>query len=200
MWQLFRRLLSVPVAAGFSVSALTGMNGPDIMWWLAWVVAGVGMWTLFEYAMHRFLYHRVPFFEHYHDVHHMTPNVYIGAPPIIGTGLIVLVTFAPFVAFFPLMANGLTVGMLSGYAGYMVIHHACHFWKPVPGTYLYDAWLRHAVHHHHLHDQANFGVTTALWDHVFGTYKRGHHRATRSPPPPCSSDEKPRSSPPFGSA
>ena len=169
MWQLFRRLLSVPVAAGFSISALTQNGWPDLMWWLVCVVAGAVLWTLLEYAMHRFLYHRVLFFMRYHDAHHATPDVYIGAPPIIGTGLIVLVTFAPFVMHAPLVGGGLTVGMLGGYAAYMVIHHACHFWKPVPGTYLYQAWLQHAAHHFH-HGGANFGVTTAFWDHAFGTY------------------------------
>jgi sterol desaturase/sphingolipid hydroxylase (fatty acid hydroxylase superfamily) len=175
MWQLFRRLLSVPVALGFSVHALFRFGWSDLGWWALYVVAGIWLWTLFEYAMHRWLYHRVVFFKRYHDTHHVTPDVYIGAPPIIGTGLIVLVTMAPLASAAPLAASGMTVGMLVGYAAYMIVHHVCHFATPAHGSYLYRARLRHAVHHYS-HDEHNFGVSTAFWDRVFRTHRMGQRR------------------------
>ena len=61
-----------------------------------------------------------------------------------------------------------TAGMVTGYLWYVFVHYATHHFRPRRGTYLYRARVRHA-RHHHLSDDGNFGVTTAFWDHVFGT-------------------------------
>jgi sterol desaturase/sphingolipid hydroxylase (fatty acid hydroxylase superfamily) len=132
------------------------------------VIVGVALWTLVEYAMHRVIYHHVTVFKRYHEAHHASPQAYVGAPPVVGTGLVFLFSFTPLVAFAPDLANGLTVGMLCGYAVYMSVHHACHFWTPTPAGYLYRIRLHHAVHHYR-DDGGNFGVTSSVWDRVFGT-------------------------------
>ena len=93
---------------------------------------------------------------------------YVGAPPVVGTGLIILVSFVPLVAFAPMLANGLSVGMLAGYTIYMCVHYACHFWAATPSGYLHRVRLHHAIHHYR-DDAGNFGVTTSFWDRVFRT-------------------------------
>jgi sterol desaturase/sphingolipid hydroxylase (fatty acid hydroxylase superfamily) len=136
--------------------------------WLAWLIIGVGLWTVLEYGIHRWLYHGVEFFIRLHDAHHKEPNAYVGAPPFIGIALIFLLVFVPIGLFSLMVASGLTTGVLAGYMAYQLVHHATHFWQPACGTFLYRARLRHSGHHYH-RLLGNFGITTVFWDQVFGT-------------------------------
>jgi sterol desaturase/sphingolipid hydroxylase (fatty acid hydroxylase superfamily) len=156
------------LAAGLSTFALAHFAGLAVVEWLLALIAGAALWTLVEYGMHRLIYHRVAAFKRLHEAHHANPQAYVGAPPLVGTGAVFLVSFVPLVPFAPNIANGLAVGMLTGYTIYMCVHYACHFWTPMPGSYLYRVRLRHAVHHYR-DDGGNFGVTTSFWDRVFGT-------------------------------
>jgi sterol desaturase/sphingolipid hydroxylase (fatty acid hydroxylase superfamily) len=155
------------LALGLSLFAC-GWYAEHIVQWFAMLLIGVGLWTFIEYLMHRLVYHQVPVFKKYHEVHHADPQAYVGAPPIVGTSVVFLVSFMPPLAISPIAANGLSAGMLVGYTAYMLVHHACHFWQPTPASYLYRLRHRHAVHHYR-DDSGNFGVTTAFWDRVFGT-------------------------------
>lgn len=150
---------------------------PDATWLLAaqWVVAvaaGLLVWTALEYAVHRWLYHRVPFFKQFHDAHHDEPNSFIGAPPVIGVAIIVAISFLPTAAIGFHVACGATTGMLIGYMAYMLVHHASHHWNPRPKTWLYQLRRHHALHHFHA-EEANFGIVTTFWDHAFGTARGG---------------------------
>jgi sterol desaturase/sphingolipid hydroxylase (fatty acid hydroxylase superfamily) len=136
--------------------------------WAAWLVIGLWMWTLLEYGIHRWVYHRVPYFIRLHDAHHRKPRAYIGAPPGIGIAAILGVIYLPLALANPMVASGLTTGVLLGYLGYQLVHHAAHFWRPARGGYLYRARLRHSQHHYH-HELGNFGITTGFWDQAFGT-------------------------------
>jgi sterol desaturase/sphingolipid hydroxylase (fatty acid hydroxylase superfamily) len=66
------------------------------------------------------------------------------------------------------LGTAATGGLVTGYLWYVFVHYATHHWQPRRDSYLYRARLRHA-RHHHLSHSGNFGVTTAFWDHVFGT-------------------------------
>jgi sterol desaturase/sphingolipid hydroxylase (fatty acid hydroxylase superfamily) len=136
--------------------------------WLAWSAIGFGVWTLLEYGIHRWVYHWVPYFIRLHDAHHKEPLAYIGAPPFVGLALIFGVIYLPAAMTNPMIASGLTTGVLLGYLAYQSAHHAAHFCHPPRGSYLYRARLRHSQHHYH-RVLGNFGITTQFWDHVFGT-------------------------------
>jgi sterol desaturase/sphingolipid hydroxylase (fatty acid hydroxylase superfamily) len=69
------------------------------------------------------------------------------------------------------LGTAATAGLASGY--YVFVHYATHHWRPRKNSYLYRARLRHA-RHHHLSHRGNFGVTTSVWDHVFGTALEVH--------------------------
>jgi sterol desaturase/sphingolipid hydroxylase (fatty acid hydroxylase superfamily) len=129
------------------------------------LLIGIGLWTFIEYLMHCLVYHQIAAFKKYHEAHHADPQAYVGAPPMVGTSLVFLVSFMPLLAVSPVAANGLSTGMLGGYTAYMLVHHACHFWQVTPASYLYRHRLRHAAHHYR-DDGGNFGVTTAFWDRV----------------------------------
>ena len=161
-------IVSPLLAGGLSTFALTHFTNYALVRWLAMVMLGVALWTLIEYATHRVIYHRVPTFKKYHEAHHADPQAYIGAPPLLGTIVVFLISFVPVATLAPALAIGLSVGMLRGYTVYLLVHHAIHIRTPTPGTYLYRARLHHAVHHYR-DDEGNFGVTTSFWDRVFGT-------------------------------
>ena len=61
-------------------------------------------------------------------------------------------------------------GWVLGYAFYEWLHMACHLWGPRTA---YGAFVRrHHFHHHFGAPLRNHGVTSPVWDHVFGTYDR----------------------------
>ena len=146
--------------------------------WIFYAGAGAATWTFVEYLVHRWLYHHVPYFSDLHDMHHAEPDTFIGAPPVIGVVLIFALFYAPVATVNAVAASGATTGALIGYVGYMLVHHAAHFWNARHGTWLYEARRHHALHHFHS-EECNFGITTSFWDHVFGTAVVSSRRVLR---------------------
>jgi sterol desaturase/sphingolipid hydroxylase (fatty acid hydroxylase superfamily) len=138
--------------------------------------AGLLAWTLTEYLVHRFVFHaqattpgrrRLQFIVH--GVHHAVPDdprrlLMPPVPAILATAVLYVlfrtvlgpVWSEPFFAFF-----------LVGYLGYDYIHLSLHH-GGLPtriGRYL----RRQHMLHHHATPDARWGVSSPLWDHVFGT-------------------------------
>ena len=60
-------------------------------------------------------------------------------------------------------------GLLAFYGVYEVFHRREHTHA---GVGRYGRWARaHHFHHHFVDPRSNHGVTSPLWDHVFGTYQ-----------------------------
>jgi sterol desaturase/sphingolipid hydroxylase (fatty acid hydroxylase superfamily) len=175
----FGDFLASPIA--IIVLAAVALAGRDIetagLWVLALLV-GVGAWTLVEYVVHRWVYHRVAFFEKFHDAHHADPRALIGAPSFFSVGVVLGVFFVPLLAVGLVPASGFASGALLGYIGYMMVHHVSHHVEPKPGSLLYRARIRHMAHHYHA-TPGNYGVTTSFWDRVFST---SLERRRRRPP------------------
>lgn len=137
--------------------------------WIAAMLMSLGLWTLIEYLMHRFVLHHIPYIKQMHDRHHVEEHAAVGTPTWLSLGAHALI------AFFPLMlvtdfttASAVTCGLLLGYLWYICIHHILHHWHPVHPGYVYTLKRRHALHHH-IDETINFGVTSGFWDRVFGT-------------------------------
>ncbi len=143
------------------------------------VLAGMAAWTLAEYVIHRFVMHEMrgaglPSREHL--LHHADPEGNPGRPLLswLGIGVVGLVLFVPaglvlgsWLAGSTWVGLSLYGGWLAGYGIYERIHNRSHT-HGARGRY--GAWVRrHHFHHHHGHPLANHGVTTPLWDRVFGT-------------------------------
>ena len=143
------------------------------------IVGGILLWTLFEYCMHRVMFHfegNGPLTRHLHYVvhgmHHAHPTdpKRVIFPPFgsLFIGLLmaaVLYMVLPLAWFFCVFA-----GFICGYCWYEFMHYAAHHVKwQIP---VMRRLKRHHLLHHHNRDgvQNNFGVTTSLWDHVFGTF------------------------------
>lgn len=135
---------------------------------------GFLLWTLGEYLMHRFLYHKIHdasydsgFQYVFHGIHHQYPSdeERIILPPIPGLAIAGL-----FLGFFYLTMGhfgfAFGAGFLMGYLVYISIHWMVHN-KPVPEKFNFW-WTHHNIHHYQQHDKA-FGVSTPIWDIVFRT-------------------------------
>jgi sterol desaturase/sphingolipid hydroxylase (fatty acid hydroxylase superfamily) len=164
------------IAAPFAIASLAilallpgHVAASRLLFWLSALIVGGATWTLVEYVVHRWIYHRIPTFEKFHDEHHAAPRELIGAPSFVSIGLILVLIFVPLLAVGLTFASGFTSGMLVGYVGYIFVHHATHHWACRPGTLLYHARVRHMVHHYHARP-GNFGVTTSFWDRIFASY------------------------------
>jgi sterol desaturase/sphingolipid hydroxylase (fatty acid hydroxylase superfamily) len=154
------------------LAALIGLHRPMPPPPLACVavfVAGLVAWTLLEYLLHRGLFHHAPILSAIHARHHESPNDLIGTPAWASVLIAVIAVASPAWAMLGFdFGTAATAGLVCGYLWYVLVHYAAHHWQPRPGSYLYRTRMRHAQHHHQS-EQGNFGVTTSLWDHVFGT-------------------------------
>jgi sterol desaturase/sphingolipid hydroxylase (fatty acid hydroxylase superfamily) len=139
---------------------------------------GLFFFTLVEYAIHRWLLHdRRSVLFYLHHAHHSSPEK--TAAFLFPTSVLL------FLPIWCLLTWGLhlhwasffLMGLSGGYVYFDTIHHIEHTVRvnQIPFRWLKKRWAFHRVHHRI--EQSNFGVTTSLWDHVFGTHqKRLKHR------------------------
>jgi sterol desaturase/sphingolipid hydroxylase (fatty acid hydroxylase superfamily) len=137
--------------------------------------AGVLIWSLVEYLLHRFSFHHVPSTRLevalgylVHGVHHAYPDdsrrwvmpVVVTVP--IATALIL---FARMIGGAP--ALPIVAGFLHGYVVYDMLHHTIH--RGTNRTRIIR-WLRkHHMQHHYATPDQRFGVSSPLWDVIFRT-------------------------------
>ncbi|HET6990440.1 MAG TPA: sterol desaturase family protein [Bacteroidia bacterium] len=137
-------------------------------------LSGVIFWSFFEYIMHRYIFHinehvrgtdRFQFI--IHGIHHNHPKdeERVFMPPVPGALIATLLWGINYL----LMRNYsffFTAGMVTGYMIYAYIHYSVHNKPPYPP--FRKLWQHHAMHHYRYPDKA-FGVSSPLWDFVFGT-------------------------------
>jgi sterol desaturase/sphingolipid hydroxylase (fatty acid hydroxylase superfamily) len=143
----------------------------DRLIWLAAAIAGGGSWTLIEYLLHRFVFHRMPLIAELHHAHHASPRAYVGTPTWASLLTLTGVFFIPVWRLFSLnIALGSISGLITGWLWYGIVHHAIHHRRPRwLATVLKGASHRHFLHHSP-YVSGNFGVTSSVWDRVFGTH------------------------------
>ena len=129
--------------------------------WPLKFLAGLVLWTFYEYATHRWVMHAIWPFREAHALHHADQQDYIALHPLVTLGL-----YAVTAAIFGVNSSAVTVGFSVGYIVYSSYHTAFHYAIIWPTSWLYQPKLRHDIHHRM---PKNFGVTTSLWDRIFGT-------------------------------
>ncbi|MDN5201037.1 sterol desaturase family protein [Fulvivirgaceae bacterium BMA10] len=138
---------------------------------------GILSWTFIEYAVHRWVYHChtnlkwLLKIQHVgHGIHHQHPRdpERLAMPPLpalilisLFFGLFWLIGGSYAQAFFP--------GFLLGYVLYISMHYAQHRYRAPKFGPLKKLWKYHALHHYKYPETKAFGVSTTLWDHIFGT-------------------------------
>lgn len=138
-------------------------------------VVGAFFFTLVEYLVHRYFYHMEPDTPRkarlqyvFHGIHHDHPRdkKRLALPPLMS-----LAVAAMFIGLFRLLMGqygyAFGAGFMTGYATYLLAHYAIHVYNP-PKNLLGSIWKHHNLHHF-VGDTGAFGVSSPLWDHVFGT-------------------------------
>jgi dihydroceramide fatty acyl 2-hydroxylase len=159
---------------------------------LALVVAGYVFWTLFEYWLHRVVFHFEPeggigarLHWMIHGVHHDHPNdpMRLVMPPSVSVplGALVLAVFWLVLGWDASLAFG--GGFLAGYLAYDMLHYHVHHHLPrtAVGHRLRELHMRHHFQDH----ERGFGISAPYWDWVFGTaLQSGTRPAARRDPAP----------------
>lgn len=133
---------------------------------ISFALSGYLMWVIFEYGMHRWLFHspRSPFWRP-HITHHHRPFAEEGMPkPGVSLMALGLVAWAAELLLGRQLGYAWGLGFLAGYMTYIVTHHLVH-----NGSIQGPIALRHALHHKGWH--VNFNLMCPLGDLLFGTYK-----------------------------
>lgn len=155
--------------------AWAGWGSVSVWTGLALVAAGLGLWTLFEYAMHRYLFHlrsnlapvRALIFL-MHGNHHDDPNDPLrGLMPLPASLPIAGLVWLTLYLLAGAPGTWIFLGFMTGYVLYDAIHFACHqsaMTGPV-GAML----KRHHMRHHFVDHDRNFAITAIWWDRVFGS-------------------------------
>jgi cyclopropane-fatty-acyl-phospholipid synthase len=158
-------------AAMIAVLVAVLMTGiPDSHWPTMAFLGIVGLigWTGLEYGVHRFVLHGMQPFRRWHAAHHARPAALICSPTMLTAPIIGACLFLPAWAIGGLgSACAVTIGLLCGYLGYALTHHAIHHW------HFDSVWLRRCKHWHFMHHGKRgaccYGVTSGIWDEACGT-------------------------------
>jgi len=166
-------IVYVPVVGYFSWESFS-KNG--ILGFLGHFLLGLFIWTLTEYVLHRFIFHfypksawgkRIHFI--FHGVHHDYPNdaQRLVMPPSASIPLALAFFYLFKWILAPGMLDGFFTGFIFGYLCYDMTHYMLHhaqfksaFWKKLK--------QQHMLHHYD-DSTTKYGVTSDIWDKVFGT-------------------------------
>lgn len=154
-----------------------GMENNLVSSWqtILFFLSGIFFWTFFEYIMHRFVFHwisdnprtqKITYL--IHGNHHEFPRdrQRLFMPPVPSIVLACII----FSVFYLIMGDFCFIffpGFLLGYLVYGSMHYAIHALRP-PFKWMKPLWRNHHLHHYKS-DTLGFGVSTHIWDWIFGT-------------------------------
>jgi sterol desaturase/sphingolipid hydroxylase (fatty acid hydroxylase superfamily) len=169
-------LIFVPAIVLMGAWSLSRVSVPSM---IVLLLAGYAIWTLFEYWLHRIVFHFEPedglgARMHWiiHGVHHDHPNdpMRLVMPPAVSIPLGALVFGVMYVVVGSRYAPGLGAGFFLGYLIYDMMHYYLHHFRPHGrvGRMLRERHMRH----HFQDDTRGFGISAPYWDEVFRTSPR----------------------------
>ncbi len=140
---------------------------------------GYALWTLFEYWLHRIVFHFEPeegfgarLHWIIHGVHHDHPNdpLRLVMPPSVSIPLGAIVFGILYLLLGAHYAPGVGAGFFAGYLIYDMLHYYLHHRRPKTrvGRMLRERHMRH----HFQDDTRGFGISAPYWDEVFRTSSR----------------------------
>jgi sterol desaturase/sphingolipid hydroxylase (fatty acid hydroxylase superfamily) len=156
------------------------------------LVAGLLTWGLYEYATHRWVLHREPKAEGFNLPGNLTHLRHHADPNSLQRLNVQLSESVPVCVVYVLLAWALTgswqaathlfTGLIAGYFFYEYLDFQAHH-----GTsrgWLTRYFRKYHLQHHHYDATVRFGVTSPLFDYLFGTFhieKRGRADAASRP-------------------
>src|ERR1700735_4257204 len=169
-------LIFVP---GIVALEVWGISQVSVLLSVALLVGGYALWTLFEYWLHRVVFHFEPedgfgarLHWIIHGVHHDHPNdpMRLVMPPSVSMTLGAVGFGILYLIFGSHCAPALGAGFFAGYLVYDLTHYYLHHFRPRGrlGRALRERHMRH-----HLQDDTRgFGISAPYWDEVFRTSSR----------------------------
>jgi len=138
---------------------------------LALFASGILFWTLFEYLLHRFVFHFEPkqpgllkelqFL--FHGIHHAYPK----DSRRLVMPLAILIYFATARLLPERLVPSFFAGFVFGYLCYDMMHFAIHHLAFSNKTW--QKIRKHHYLHHYNNKEAGFGVSSPLWDYILRT-------------------------------
>lgn len=176
----FRSFWIFPLIAAFLL-AMAFRNEPqarssDLVWLFP---LGVMIWTLLEYGLHRFVFHiQIPvqnprlkeIVNASHMAHHAAPRNpdKVLVRPMYGLVISLLLGSLLYALSGSLFSTaGVLTGIWTGFLYYEAVHYRVHF--SLSGSGFVARQRRAHFYHHFTNNKRCFGVTSPLWDYVFGT-------------------------------
>ena len=138
-------------------------------------ITGFISFTLVEYLLHRFVYHmrtntniKKNIQYHMHGIHHEYPKDKdrLAMPPLLSMSITSLLLYLLHLLIGSYSFSFLS-GFTTGYALYLFMHYILHRHK-APKNGFKKLWVYHSIHHYK-DESVYFGVSTPVWDYVFGT-------------------------------
>lgn len=180
--RLSRTHIAVPLTIFFTYSAVLlywSITHTSLAVWLTAVMFLLGAlaFTWVEYITHRYVFHMGTYTKlrekiqyTVHGVHHEFPKdkERLAMPPLLSITIATLLLLL-FRLVMGDLAFSFLPGFLSGYALYLSVHYMVHVYQP-PKNFLKVLWINHSVHHYK-HGEYVFGVSSPLWDYIYGTMK-----------------------------
>ena len=149
------------------------------------IFLGILSWTLAEYVIHRFPFHWSPdnkfgkqLVYSMHGNHHDDPfDPLRGVMPIVPAIIYISILYGLFSLILPTQyLQVFFAGFLVGYLLYDGIHYYTHHAKPKNKI---GKYLRRVHLVHHVHEDSMFGISSPLWDFVFGTYIKKSYKVPK---------------------
>lgn len=163
-----------------------GLSRVSVLGVIALFAGGYMLWTLFEYWLHRLVFHFEPkdgigarLHWIIHGVHHDHPNdpMRLVMPPAVSVPLAAIVFAVMWLATGTAYAPGLAAGFYAGYLVYDMLHYALH--HTVPSGRVGRALRERHMRHHFQDDTKGFGISAPYWDEVFRTSPIGRRQVPR---------------------
>lgn len=172
-------IIYIPVIVYYSYLAFAESKN-SIIEFSGSVIVGIFLWTLAEYAIHRYIFHGHPKAAwakkiHYtfHGIHHDYPqdSLRLVMPPPVSIPLAFFTYFffkwtLGFIGF-PEFHYGYFAGFVAAYLFYDMMHYASHH-TPAKSGYL-KMIKDHHMKHHYKNPDEGFGFTSKVWDKTFNT-------------------------------
>lgn len=175
-----RTHISVPVTMHSMICigvSYVALQQHSLLVFVSLFAAGWLFWTFSEYWIHRYVYHvktnnkwllKIQYTGH--GIHHQYPKdpTRLAMPPLPAI-ILIAIFYALFWLIMENYALAFLPGFLFGYILYISLHYAEHRYKAPKFGPLNRLWKYHMLHHYKYPETKVFGVSTILWDRIFGT-------------------------------
>jgi sterol desaturase/sphingolipid hydroxylase (fatty acid hydroxylase superfamily) len=170
-WAYFLDFAIAPIGAAALIGfAIAHRDGESVAMMALSLPAGLFLWSIVEYWVHRLLFHGGTPFEPMHEQHHALPKDMIGAASWVTFPGFSIAWFLASIAGGQALGGMITAGLILGYLLYCTIHVSMHH-ADAFGFGRYGQMMMRLHRAHHRGGKGNFGVSSPLWDIVFRTYQ-----------------------------